>query len=130
MKLESGQMAKVKKTLGQLAESVRHSYDIRLIVNAQRITTNQTQEICEFIACVPLSKKDECQSLQRRGRDPLTTILVRNVWSSDEMIKSLLEGQKEIPKELRIIAESEQQKFCFCDCVMSIRNPQPKRPPR
>jgi len=119
-----------KKTLQELVNSTRHSYATRIIINAFRVITNQTNELCDFIACIKKQNKDACISLSRQGRDPITSILVRNVWDQNEIIENFEKENKKIPEALQVFIEDEANIFYFCDCTMNIRNIKPQGPSR
>ena len=83
-----------------------------------------------FIACVEKKHKDTCFRLSHLGRDPITSIVVQDVWDSTEVIENLQQLDFEISEQLQDIVESTKTKFYFCKCSMEIRNIQPKGPPR
>tara|TARA_Y100000592_G_C5471681_1_gene319818 strand:+ start:1451 stop:1816 length:366 start_codon:yes stop_codon:yes gene_type:complete len=110
-----------KKTLRQFVESNRHAYESRLIVSADKHMIEKSDDECEFIAWVHIARKDSCERLQRKGRDSLTTIFVKEVWNEDQVKEYFSRLEKEIPKPLTEAMQKSPGKLCFCKCNMKIR---------
>ena len=119
-----------RKSLRQLGESSRHSYDTRLIVGAERHMIKKAGEDCEFLVWLPVTQKDRCESLSRRGRDPLTTILVKDVWN-DAQVRDFFERESTpVPVRISEAIKDSPGHLCFCRCEMKIRHADVNGAPR
>lgn len=118
-----------KKTLQQFVESTKHSFIARIIVAADKMIIRKTLEQNDFIAWVKNNHEDACKSLSRRGRDPLTSIMVCDIWHKKEVLDHLDKIGKEASGDL-LKALSNDSEYCFCHCNIKIREVEIRGPSR
>lgn len=103
-----------RKSLSQLAESLKHANNARLIVQSQRFLVRDLENSQEFVACLASAHKQKCEQLARMPRDPLTSIFVKQVLCSKKMSEYFQEQDIPVPATIKDLITNSPTEFCFC----------------